>query len=67
MKKENITNKELFDELKARGFFTLPTGLENSKNIEWIIVSVEEPERDIYYYWGKDYDKRKRGSGSDGN
>ncbi len=64
MKKSEITNKELFEELINRGFFTLPTGLNSSENIEWIIVSVKEPERDIYFSWKKDYDKRIRGSGS---
>lgn len=66
MKKLEITNKELFEELKSRGFFTLPTGLDNIENIEWIIVSVKEPERDIFYNWQKDYDKKIRGSGSCG-
>jgi len=59
-----MTNKELLEELRNRGFFILPTGLNNSENVEWIIVSVEEPKRDIYYNWQKDYDKKTRGSGS---
>jgi len=65
MKKEKITNKELLEELRSRGFFTIPTDLYEREEINSITVSVEEPKKDVYTTWQKDWDKKKRGSGSD--
>lgn len=63
MKNKEITNKELLEELRSRGFFIIPTDLHERKEIDYITVSVEEPKGDVYTTWQKDWDKKKRGSG----
>jgi len=39
------------------------SSIENLLTLMVRSKSIEEPPRYIYYDWGKDYDKRKRGSG----
>ncbi|MBW3523345.1 hypothetical protein [Chryseobacterium sp. NKUCC03_KSP] len=55
----------MLEELKNRGFFTIPTDLHEREEINSITVSVEESKRDVYTTWQKDWDKKKRRSESD--
>lgn len=64
MENKKITNKELLEELINRGFFIIPTDLHDREEIDSITVSVEEPTKDVYTAWQKDWDKKKRGSGN---
>lgn len=63
MKNKKITNKELLEELRSRGFFIIPTNLHERDDIDSITVSVEEPKNDVYTTWTKDWDKKERGNG----
>jgi len=56
-----ITNEQLFEELKARGFTLIPDG---RKEMDSMVVSVKPFEKDVYYTFQKDWDKKLRGSGS---
>lgn len=48
MTTEKITNKELFEELKNRGFFVLPKEIKDDEIPDSFVVSVEAPKKDIY-------------------
>jgi hypothetical protein len=48
MSTEKITNKELFKELKNRGFFVFPKEIKNNEIPDSFVVSVEIPKKDIY-------------------
>ncbi|GAA5100869.1 hypothetical protein GCM10023210_39810 [Chryseobacterium ginsengisoli] len=63
MENPKLTNKELLEELKSRGFFIIPTDLHEREEIDSITVSVEEPKKDVYTTWQKDWNKKKRGNG----
>lgn len=63
MQNKKMTNKELLEELINRGFFIIPSDLEEKENPNSITVSVNIPEKDIYKIWTKDFDKKERGSG----
>jgi hypothetical protein len=62
---EKFTNKELFEELKNRGFFVFPSEIKGGQEPNCITVSVERPEKDIYITWQANWDSENRGSGSD--
>lgn len=50
-----ITNEELFEELKARGFTLIPDG---RKEMDSMVVSVKPFEKDVYYDYQKNRIKR---------
>ena len=52
-----ITNEQLFEELKARGFTLIPDG---RKEMDSMVVSVKPFEKDVYYTFQKDWDKESR-------
>ncbi|PIF45466.1 hypothetical protein CLU96_2471 [Chryseobacterium sp. 52] len=58
---EKITNEELFQEFKRRGFFTMPENIEGRENLDAIVVSVEEPKKDIYITRKQDWNEKTRG------
>lgn len=64
MTTKKLTNRELFDELKNRGFFVFPEEIKENKIPNCIVVSVEKPEKDIYITWQANWNSKKRGSGS---
>jgi len=43
---KKITNEELFEELKVRGFTLIPDG---RKEMDSMVVSVKPFEKDVYY------------------
>ncbi|HCA06934.1 hypothetical protein [Chryseobacterium sp.] len=51
MSTEKITNKELFEELKNRGFFVFPKEIRDDEIPDCFVVSVENPKKDIYITW----------------
>jgi len=48
---EKFTNKELFEELKNRGFFVFPLEIKDGQEPNCTTVSVERSEKDIYITW----------------
>ncbi|WEK69875.1 MAG: hypothetical protein P0Y62_18965 [Candidatus Chryseobacterium colombiense] len=54
----DMTNVELFEELKMRGFFTFPFNLNNIRKPEQLknmVVGVSEPDEDIFYRLHHDF------------
>lgn len=55
---EKITNEELFQEFKRRGFFTIPNEPYSDIELKYIVVSVQEPDNRIFVdyrkHWGGD-------------
>lgn len=62
MTTEKLTNRELFDELKNRGFFVFPEEIKENKIPNCIVVSVEKPEKDIYITWQVNWEDSRDGS-----
>lgn len=62
---EKLTNTELFEELKNRGFFVFPSEIKEGEEPNCITVSVERPKKNIYITWQANWNSEKRGSGSD--
>ncbi|MCQ9639907.1 hypothetical protein MP478_10980 [Chryseobacterium sp. WG14] len=58
---KKITNEELFEELKSRGFTLISDG---RKEMDSMVVSVKPFQKDVYYTFQKDWYKCVRGSGS---
>jgi hypothetical protein len=52
---KKITNEELFEELKQRGFTLIPDG---RKEMDSMVVSVKPFEKDVYYTFQKNRIKR---------
>ncbi len=58
---KKITNEELFEELKARGFWLMPDGLNP---IQSFVVSVKPPKEELFFSHDPNYHTAKIGSGS---
>jgi hypothetical protein len=53
---ENLTNDELFNEMKQRGFFVSKVQQETSAGIDYLVVSAEPVKvREVYYSDRKDW------------
>ncbi len=57
-----ITNEQLFEELKARGFTLIPDG---RKEMDSMVVSVKPFEKDVHYIFRKNSEHRPKGRFSD--
>ena len=44
-----MTNKELFDELKERGFFLMPENPLDDRDFDTFVVSVDYPKYNVFY------------------
>jgi hypothetical protein len=58
MSSEKITNKELFKELKNRGFFVFPKEIKDEEIPDSFVVSVEIPKKDIYITYQVNWGER---------
>jgi len=55
---KKITNEELFEELKSRGFTLIPDG---RKEMDSMVVSVKPFEKDVHYIFRKTSEVRPKG------
>lgn len=58
---KKITNEELFEELKSRGFWVMS---DTRNPIDHIVVSIKKPNERILFNHDPNWDNKNRGSGS---
>lgn len=63
---KDFTNKELFEELKSRGFWTMAKELNDETIPNEIVVSVNQPTSKVMVTFDPNYDESNTGSGSTG-
>ncbi|KPH14865.1 hypothetical protein [Chryseobacterium sp. ERMR1:04] len=59
---EKITNEELFQEFKRRGFYIIPNEIKPNRSLNYIVVAVEKPNCDIFVDYKHDIEKYRTGS-----